>query len=336
MIRRALLEDSERLCGLVLRCPQAGGSASLATDRSPDYFRRADPYPESWVLAVDGPDASIDATVTVAIKHVLVAGRSVVAGYVFDLAVRPQARGGGLAGRLLRQVEEIASAAGADFLYAHVMRGNEASMVAFAVAGYEQRAGIVARIFAAEPEPVPASVAETEAGPGAGSGGAPHDWEAAAAIVAAAESGHDLARGLDAESLREEWTGLHGWNHGDVWHEGGALLGLWDYAAVARYVPVAEGSSGSEGSGTGFRAGMLLGGVGDDAALDRLLEKALARAAERGMHAVFTGYDERAEPPWFGERAAVSEPYGLLAKVLRAGHAERLGERPVRVDPIDL
>ncbi|MCZ7534994.1 MAG: GNAT family N-acetyltransferase [Acidimicrobiia bacterium] len=334
MIRRALAEDNDALCELLLRCPQSGGSASLATDRSPDYYRRSSPYRESWVLAVDGSGASVDATVTVAMKHVLVAGRRSVAGYVFDLAVRPEARGCGLAGRLLRQADELASSAGADFLYAHVMSGNEASLSTFARAGYEQHAGVVASIFAADPEP--------ELEPEVMPSGAQHDWEEAAELVVGAESGFDLGKGLDAESLRDQWTRLPGWNPDDVWQEGGALLGLWDYSAVARYVPIdaadaaAADAAGAEASAAGLRAGLLLGGVGEEAVLSRLFAQALARAAARGMHAVFMGYDDRAEPAWFGDRAAVAEPYRLLAKVLRTGRAERLGERPVRVDPIDL
>ena len=336
LIRRAVAEDSGALCALLLRCPQSGSSAALATDRTPDFFRRAGPFAEAWVLAVEGGSGTLDATVTVAVKHVDGAGRRVVAGYVFDLAVEPAARGRGLAGRMVREAEELAIAAGADLLYAHVMAGNVASSATFARAGYEQRATIVARIFLAEGEPDGggghrSAVDERDIE----SPDPVHDWDAAAAVIAGAERGHDLARSHDGASLRGEWTGLHGWNSADAWHQRGALLGLWDYAAVARYVQSVEGPS-QPGGAESLRAGMLLGGAGDEATLAGLFATALARAEMRGMQAVFTGYDERATPTWFGDREAIAEPYKLMARVIRAGPAERLGDRPVRVDPIDL
>ena len=337
MIRRAVGADSDALCSLLLRCPQSGGSAALATDRTPDFFRRAHPFAESSVLAVEGPGGALDATVTVAIKQVHVAGRRVIAGYVFDLAVDPAARGRGLATRVLREVEELAVAAGADLLYAHVMHGNLASSATFARVGYEQRAAIVARIFLAEPAPEDGVAAESEGAKTARDAlSSADDWETAAVVIAGSANGHDLGRGHDGASLRREWTGLHGWRAGDVWLEGGAVLGIWDYAAVARFVPSTTGVLPTDVSAKGLHAGLVLGGAGDEATLGRLFTNALSRAAARGMNALFTGYDERVEPTWFGRREAIGEPYRLLAKVLRSGPSERLGERPVRVDPIDL
>jgi len=272
-----------------------------------------------------------------AIKQVHVAGRPVAAGYVFDLAVDPAARGRGLATRVLREVEELAVAAGADLLYAHVMSGNAASSATFTRSGYEQRASIVARIFRTEPEREgrarAMSSAPRIAEPTRSSIG---DWESAAGLMLEAESGHDLARGHDGASLRNEWTGLHGWHAEDVWHEGGALLGAWDYSEVVRFLPIAPGAAPGSRAGEGLRAGMVLGGAGDDATLARLFSSALERAAVRGMSALFTGHDERVEPSWFGGRDAIEQPYRLFAKVLRPGPAERLGDRPMRVDPIDL
>lgn len=337
MIRRAVGADSEALCSLLLRSPQSGGGAVLAADRTPDFFRRAHPFAEYSVLAVDGHLGALDASVTLAVKQVRVAGRSVVAGYVFDLAVDPAARGQGLAGRLLREVEELAVAAGADFLYAHVMRDNVASSATFTRAGYEQRAAIVARIFRAEHAGESGEPAES-----AGTRSAKKallsqsDWDAAAAAMAEAESGCDLARDHDGASLRSEWTGLHGWRADDVWLGDGTLLGLWDYAEVARFVPIEDGETATLRSGKGLRAGMVLGGAGDEATLAHMFTSALSCAAGHGMNALFTGYDERVKPGWFGGRDAIDEPYRLLAKVLCPGPAERLGERPVRVDPIDL
>ena len=340
MIRRATATDGAALCDLLLRCPQGGEGGGLANDRTPDFFRRASPFPRSSVLAVEGGSGATVATVTVASKQVRIAGRKVVAGYVFDLAVDPDARGSRLASRLLRQCEEQAVAWGAELLYAHVMSGNAASLATFARAGYEERASVAVNVLTL------GSSGETD-GPGGATGrGAersadlsealtPEGWGDAAALVCAAEEGQDLGRSHDGASLRAEWTGLHGWN-GDVWHETSAVLGLWDYSEVARFVPSPPGGTRAEALVGGLRAGMLLGGAGDDAALDRLLGAALTRAGERGMHAVFSGADSRSAQSWLAGRESIESRYHLLAKILRAGPAERLGDRPVRVDPIDL
>ncbi len=148
MIRRATAADSAALCALLLRCPQSGDGGGLANDRTPDFFRRSSPFARSSVLAVEDGTGATVATVTVASKQVRIAGREVRAGYVFDLAVDPAARGTGLAGRLLRQGEEQALAWGAELLYAHVMSGNEASLAAFARAGFEERASVAVNVLA--------------------------------------------------------------------------------------------------------------------------------------------------------------------------------------------
>ena len=339
MIRRAASGDGAQLCDLVLRCPQGDGATALATDRTPDFFRRAKPFASSCILVAEEAGEQINATVTIAAKEVRVASRPVRAGYVFDLAVAPEARGRHLASRVLHQAEEMALAQGTDVLYAHVMRGNAASHATFVRAGFEPRATVVAGVFPLEERREDADGGGVEGAEGdVAEAWTPDQWHAAADLLAAAEEGCDLARGHDGPSLKDEWTGLTGWLGREVWNRGGALLGLWDHGEIGRYVLRRTGARDEPAvaPGEGLRAGMLLGGAGDSEVLAELFELALGRAGELGMRAVFTGFDERVEPGWVGARDSMREPYDLFVKVLRHGPAERLGDRPVRVDPIDL
>ncbi len=87
--------------------------------------------------------------------------------------------------------------------------------------------------------------------------------------------------------------------------------------------------------GQPFRYGFLLGGGGSPKALQTLLQRALTEARELGVDALILFHDPRTPPPWL-RALNFAGSYHLMAKVLRAGPATTLGERPLWVDPVDL
>src|SRR5262249_50176445 len=131
-------------------------------------------------------------------------------------------------------------------------------------------------------------------------------------------------------------------------------LGLWDYSPVARAVPVrlsrslrvlstiATSASGVlpvprlPRLGEPIRYGLLLGAAGDPDDLDTLFAAALTRAREPHLAIVLFLHDATVRPSWTKSAFNVAGAYHLVAKTLVRGAAERLGKRPVWVDPVDL
>jgi GNAT superfamily N-acetyltransferase len=343
MIREATEADRPSLAALLAGSPQAGRMV-LAQDRTPDVFARRRPYAARVTLVHADPGGDLVATATCATKSVLVAGTEMTAGYVFDVAVVPQARRGGLAGRLLAGLEEWAHARGAALLYAHIMDGNTPSLGAFHAAGYRSARELVSRTY-----PLLRAVGAPP------SGARPlEDWDAAARLLRGSLVAYDLVRPLDGSALRTLWNALPGWRPDDVWSTERALLGLWDYSLVARAVPIrltrplrvlsalASSASGVlpvprlPKLGDPIRYGLLLGGAGDPDDLAALFAGTLTRARERRLDIVLFLHDSTLRPAWTTRAFSVTGAYHLVAKTLVAGPAERLGERPVWVDPVDL
>ena len=349
MIRFAAYSDNQALLDLIFRSPQAG-RVLLGSDRSPDFFARAVPYDESRVFIAE-EDAGVAGTVACGLKWVLVGGEVQRAAYIFDLAVAEWARGQGHAKRLLAGAEAWARDNEADFLYAHVLAGNRAGLGAFATADYRLVARLTSRLF-----PVPVSPR--------GRDGAEQarvveedDWPALGILVQHEFCDHDLRRAVTAEGLRALWEGLPGYRPQQVWVIGrppAAVLGLWDYSPVCRAVllrlppelrmipavsrllrRVGLPFPAVPGLGQPFRYGLLLGGGGSPQALKLLLQRALAEARNLGVDALILFHDPRTPPPWL-RALNFAGSYHLMAKVLRAGPATTLGERPLWVDPVDL
>jgi len=340
MIREATEADCPSLSALLAGSPQAG-SIVLTQDRTPDVFARRRPYDARVTLVHADAAGDILATATCGTKTVLVSRRALTAGYVFDLAVVPHARRRGLAGKLLANLEDWARRQGAALLYAHIMDGNTPSLGTFRTAGYRPARTLVSRTY-----PVLRDV-----GPRA----RPlDDWDAAARLLGTSLADYDLVRPLDGNALRALWSSLQGWRSDDVWSTGSALLGLWDYSPVARAVPVsisrplrvlsalATSASGVlpvprlPRLGQPIRYGLLLGGAGDPSDLETLFAATLTRARERHLDIVLFLHDSTLRPAWTKRAFSVTGAYHLVAKSLVPGAADRLGARPVWVDPVDL
>lgn len=346
-IRTATADDNEALLELIFHSPQSG-RLLLGSDRRPDFFARSVPYDESRVLvAEDG--SGILGTVSCGLKSVLVGGESQRAAYIFDLAVAGRARGQGWAGRLLSQAEAWARERGAHLLYAYVLGGNRAGLRTFLAAGYREAARLVIRLFliAAAPPAAGEGVRTVEEG----------DWPALARLVWWEFQGYDLLRAEIGHRLRELWAGLPGHRLDRVWAWGQpptAVLGLWDYSAVSRAVPLRLPPElrllaalsrplrrlgltlpPLPQVGQPLRYGLLLGAAGDDQGLRSLFLRVMAEARELGLDALLLFHDARTPPQWPPVRS-FSGWYHLMAKPLRPDPAHSLGERPVWVDPVDL
>lgn len=341
--REAARSDADPLAALLFRSPQAGRMV-LGQDRSTDVFARRRAYDEALTV-VSGADGDPVATASCGLKRVLVGGQETLAAYVFDVAVDERARGRGLATEALAELEAWARDRGAGLLYAHVLRGNAASVRAFTSSGYQVVRDLVNRIypiFRERPGPPP------EARP-------IEDWDAAAELLLRDGTGVDLVRPLTGDGLRDLWTSLPGWRPDDVWTTGSALLGLWDHSGVSRSIPLelpwevklldVVGRAvrtlripfpRAPRSGEPLSYGVLLGGAGDPDELGDLLGAVLGRARERGLDVVITFHDAERRPSWTRAAFSVPDTDHLVAKALGTGPAERLGERRVRVDPVDL
>lgn len=342
-MRPARDADAAALADLLFRSPQAGRMV-LGQDRSADVFARRGSYEDVHTVVADG-DSGLVASGTCGLKDVSVAGEVVRAAYVFDVAVDPEARGRGLATALLADLEGWAGGRDAGLLYAHVLQGNEASVRTFTSSGYRIACDLTNRVypvFRERPDPPP-GVGHVE------------DWDAAAELLRSEAERFDLVRDVDGPGMQELWTSRPGWHAADVWQTPSSLLGLWDHSAVARAIPlelpietkildVVGRVAGvlqipfprAPRLGEPLTFGVLLGGVGDDAMLRRLLLAALGRAGERGLDVVITFHDARAQPSWTKAALSIPDTYQLVTKALGPGPAQRLGERPVRVDPLDL
>ncbi|MES1942542.1 acetyltransferase [Salinisphaera sp. PC39] len=85
------------------------------------------------VRVVDGDDGLLAGAV-------LLFRRGTRSARLYSVAVVPEARGGGLARRLLADAERLAAARGCRRLRAEARLGNTASRALFAAAGYRERA----------------------------------------------------------------------------------------------------------------------------------------------------------------------------------------------------
>lgn len=346
-IRTAGRDDNQALLDLIFHNPQAG-RILLASDRSPDFFARAAPYHTSRVLI--GDDGSgIAGTVSCGLKDVCVQGHVQRAAYIFDLAVAERARGQGWARRLLDDAEAWAREARADFLYAHVLAGNQPALKTFGHAGYRQVVRLKALLF---PAPTGGARAVRNSHPVG-----PEDWPAAAQLIARELQDYDLSPAEAAERLPGLWQRLPGYRDELAWIDGrppSAVLGLWDYSAVSRSVflrlPPELRALGAvlralrrlglplppvPAPGETMKYGLLLGAAGEPQALLALLRCALAQAGRIGLDALVYFHDPRRPPAWARARS-FSGAFHLVAKTVRPGRASTLGERPIWVDPIDL
>ena len=346
-IRSAHRGDNEALLELAFRSPQAG-RLLLALERSPDFFARAAPYDESRVfVAEDG--SGIAGSVSCGLKSVLVQGQVQRAAYVFDLAVAIRARGQCYGQRLLAGAEAWAREKDADFLYAHVLGGNRAALATFTAARYRDVARLKSLLFPL-PAPRRTPAEETRAVE-------EDDWPALGRLLHHQFRHHELLRAESEEKLRALWEGLPGYRAERVWVCGRppeAILGLWDYSSIARAVLLRLPPEirvirapfrllrraglplpAVPAAGQALRYGLILGGAGNPQHLHQLFLRALALARDLGLDALLLFHDPRTPPKW-PKTLHLSGSYNLLATPLRPGPADRLGERPLWVDPVDL
>lgn len=345
-LRAAAEDDAPALADLLRRSPQAG-RLLVAQDRRRDVFARHRAYERSVTLLDDRGAGGLVATVSVAVKTVLVAGRAHTAAYVFDLAVDADARRRGHARQLLHAAEQWAREQGAAFCYAHLMPGNVASLAAFVAAGYRVAVEPVLRLFPTFRTRPPAV--------GARPLRADDAWEDAARLVSASRVSLDLAVTVDGPALQARWTGLPGQRPEDVWASGSAVLGLWDHSAVSRSVPLAlppetrtlarlAAAAGRLGVafprlpalGEPLHLAYLLGGAGPPRTVRQLFHGALGAAHRRGFDFLMAVHDPRARPRWLRGALHVTSTFALMVKPLTAGTSNSLGSRAVWVDPADL
>ncbi len=126
-LRLASPADNSALLALTAACPMAG-EIVVCNDRHPDFFtlNRLDGGP--WAVGIaEDPVAGVVGCVSLTERTVHIRGAPARSFYVSDLKVHPAFRGRGVAERLVRLIQEIASARGPETpVLLTVLAGNTA------------------------------------------------------------------------------------------------------------------------------------------------------------------------------------------------------------------
>jgi ribosomal protein S18 acetylase RimI-like enzyme len=111
-LRLASPADNTALLALTAACPMAG-MVVVCNDRQPDFFTLNRLDGGAWAVGIaEHPVAGVVGCVSLAERTVHIRGAPASTFYVSDLKVHPAFRGRGVAERLTRFVQEIASARG--------------------------------------------------------------------------------------------------------------------------------------------------------------------------------------------------------------------------------
>lgn len=114
-----------------------GTSIVLGVDSSPDYFARSRPF-KDWHVLVATENESILGSCSFAFNATLVGDRQVKSGYEYGLMVDPLHRRKGVAEKLQRHIEQVASDNNVDLLHLDVIEDNLPSVNLASKMGFEK------------------------------------------------------------------------------------------------------------------------------------------------------------------------------------------------------
>ena len=136
LIREAAECDNDALNRLQKKCP-AGTSLVLGVDSSPDYFARSRPF-KDWHVFVAAENDTIIGSAAFASLDTYVEGRRVKAAYEYGFVVDPLHRRKGIAEKLQRHIEDVATDNGVDLLHLDIIEDNIPSLSLFSKMGFEK------------------------------------------------------------------------------------------------------------------------------------------------------------------------------------------------------
>jgi len=141
IIRPFKSEDNSSLLDLEKLCPHGNESYAINADRSPDVTARYKIY-NNWNLLVAEEDGKIVGSVGWTVK-----GQDRKYVYLAEINVHPDFQRGGIASKLLREVEE--NTEDADHIYCYVVEPNTAARSLFKNLGYSKIRDVKAFILSA-------------------------------------------------------------------------------------------------------------------------------------------------------------------------------------------
>ena len=336
-IRQATPEDNTALLALDRQCVVAAATP-VGFDRSPDFFARSRPYAH-WRAYVAEDDTGLIGVGAMALKPVLVGGRSVEAAYFYDLRVAPSSRRLGVAKAVGDAIRAYTHALRPAVAYSLVMEGNVASLTFVQGRGSRPMRLCwlslipVEGIAAADPSRL--KVLDTS------------ELASALHLARAAHPDHDLFPFPDVSSVQDRFCRLDGSGFEGLygWEEGGSLagcFGVWDYSPIMRMrILQARGEwSWAEGrdlhlvflTPLGFRDTRGL------AEVVRLTAARLRRSPAPGVARVLAFTHDQADSAYaeLDQFRPIRMGFTLFGLAVGGEGAPSLGSRPVFVDPADL
>jgi GNAT superfamily N-acetyltransferase len=336
-VRQAIPDDNAALLELDRQCVIAAAT-SVAFDRAPDFFARSRPYAH-WRAYVAENDSGLIGVGAMALKRVLVSGRSVEAAYLYDLRVAPNYRRLGVAKAVGDAIRAHARSFRPTVSYSLVMEGNVASLTFVQVRGSRPLRSCALNLIPVEGIAGPDSNRLRSLGVS--------ESESVLRLSRATHPGHDLFPFVDEASVRERlhrldgagFVGLYGWE------EGGRLagcFGLWDYSPIMRMRILQPGGEWSWAAGRDLHLVFLtpLGfrEVRDLAEVVKTAAAHLQQSPAPGAARVLAITHDQADPAYaeLDQFRGIRMGFTLFGTELAEAGMPSFGSRPVFVDPADL
>jgi GNAT superfamily N-acetyltransferase len=134
LVREADESDNDSLNELQKKSPM-GTKLVLGVDSSPDYFARSRTF-QDWHVYVAVDDDKIVGSAAVAIKDTCFESREVKAAYEYGFIVDPLHRRRGIAERLQKHIEQVATNQGVGLLHVDIIEDNIPSLNLFSKMGF--------------------------------------------------------------------------------------------------------------------------------------------------------------------------------------------------------
>jgi len=336
-VREATPRDNAALLALDRQCVVAAATP-VAFDRSPDFFARSRPYAH-WRAYVAEEDSGLIGVAAMALKRVLVGGRTLEAAYFYDLRVAPSYRRLGVAKAVGDAIRAYARSLRPAVAYSLVMEGNVASLTFVQGRGSRPLRSCALSLIPVDGIPATDSTRLNALGDA--------EVESALHLTRAAHPDHDLFPFPDVASVRDRlhrldgsgFEGLYGWND-----RGGlaGCFGLWDYSPIMRMRVLQAVGEWSWAAGRDLYLVFLTPlGFRDGLALAEALKTAAARLQQSpapGVARVLALTHDQADPAYaaLDQFRPIRMGFTLFGLELDGAGGLSLGSRPAFVDPADL
>jgi len=338
-VREATPEDNAALLALDRQCVVAAATP-VAFDRSPDFFARSKPY-SHWRTYVAEEGSRLIGVGAMALKRVLVGGRSVEAAYFYDLRVAPEFRRLGVAKAVGNTLRAYTRSLHPAISYSLVMEGNVASLSFVQGRGSRPLRSCALHLIPVE------GITDSQAASGRLNVLGAAEVESVLHLARGAHPDHDLFPFPDVDSIRDRLRRLSGPGLEGLygWAAGGQLagcFGLWDYSPVMRMRLLQAVGDWTWAAGRdvhlvfltplGFRDGRALADV------VKMAATRLQQAPTPGAVRVLALTHDQADPAYaaLDQFRPIRMGFTLFGLELDGAGDLSFGSRPVYVDPADL